>query len=151
MAASHDVEAGRWPALESQLLYQIADWFPRMEVRRRFTRFLRGMLAKLSRNRRWSIAEHDGEPSPHGMQHLLNRARWAPEVSSRIGTSPSLSAASSTAQPFLLSDCRPTRPLRLFRDHHDAALAHHLLQPVVEVLIPIYVHLERSEPHEEGK
>ena len=47
-----------------------------METRQRFTRFLGGMLAELPRKTCWSIAEHAGEPSPHGMQHLLNEARW---------------------------------------------------------------------------
>jgi hypothetical protein len=53
--------------------------FGRVETRQRFTRFLRGMLAELPRKTCWSIAEHAGEPSPDGMQHLLNRARWDTE------------------------------------------------------------------------
>ncbi len=35
-----------------------------------------GLLADLPRKNCWSIAEHAGDTDPHGMQHLLNRARW---------------------------------------------------------------------------
>jgi SRSO17 transposase len=37
------------------------------------------MLAELPRKTCWSIAEHAGETSPDGMQHLLNRACWDTE------------------------------------------------------------------------
>ena len=47
-----------------------------METWHRLARFLRGMIAELPRMTCWSIAEHAGESSPDGMQHLLNRARW---------------------------------------------------------------------------
>ena len=49
-----------------------AGWTPR----RRFAAFLDGMLSELPRKNCWTIAEHAGETSPGGMQHLLNRARW---------------------------------------------------------------------------
>jgi SRSO17 transposase len=35
-----------------------------------------GLLADLPRKNCWTIAEHAGEPSPDGMQHLLARAVW---------------------------------------------------------------------------
>ncbi len=38
--------------------------------------FLLGLLADLPRKNCWSIAEHAGDADPHGMQHLLRRARW---------------------------------------------------------------------------
>jgi SRSO17 transposase len=76
VAAGHSVEAGLWPAVEGQLLERVAGRFPRVETRQRLARFLRGMLAELPRKTCWSIAEHAGETSPDGMQHLLNRARW---------------------------------------------------------------------------
>jgi SRSO17 transposase len=34
------------------------------------------LLAGLPRKNCWTIAEHAGDRDPHGMQHLLNRARW---------------------------------------------------------------------------
>jgi len=35
-----------------------------------------GLLADLPRKNCWTIAEHAGDPSPDGMQHLLGRAVW---------------------------------------------------------------------------
>ena len=35
-----------------------------------------GLLADLPRKNCWTIAEHAGDPSPDGMQHLLSRAVW---------------------------------------------------------------------------
>jgi SRSO17 transposase len=54
----------------------VASRFARVETRRRFARFLAGMLAELPRKNCWTIAEHVGDPSPHGMQHFLNKAVW---------------------------------------------------------------------------
>jgi hypothetical protein len=33
--------------------------------------FVRGLLADLPRKNNWTLAEHAGDPSPDGMQHLL--------------------------------------------------------------------------------
>jgi SRSO17 transposase len=35
-----------------------------------------GMLSGLDRKNCWTIAEHRGESSPNGLQHLLARAKW---------------------------------------------------------------------------
>ena len=35
-----------------------------------------GMLAGLDRKNCWTIAEHRGDLTPDGLQHLLARARW---------------------------------------------------------------------------
>ena len=50
--------------------------FRRVEPRRRARAFVLGLLAELPRKNCWSIAEHAGDRSPDGMQHLLARARW---------------------------------------------------------------------------
>ena len=54
----------------------MAGRFARVETRRRTRGFLLGLLADLPRKNCWTIAEHAGDPDPHGMQHLLGRARW---------------------------------------------------------------------------
>lgn len=59
-----------------ELLGRVACRFARVETRRRFAGFLHGMLAELPRKNCWTIAEHAGDTSPHGMQHFLNRAVW---------------------------------------------------------------------------
>jgi len=50
--------------------------FSRVEPRRRARAFVLGLLAELPRKNCWTIAEHAGDPSPDGMQHLLARAKW---------------------------------------------------------------------------
>ena len=50
--------------------------FSRVEPRRRARAFVLGLLAELPRKNCWTIAEHAGERTPDGMQHLLSRARW---------------------------------------------------------------------------
>ena len=50
--------------------------FSRVEPRRRARAFVLGLLAALPRKNCWTIAEHAGDRTPDGMQHLLSRARW---------------------------------------------------------------------------
>jgi SRSO17 transposase len=50
--------------------------FRRVEPRRRARALVLGLLAELPRKNCWTIAEHAGDPSPDGMQHLLARAKW---------------------------------------------------------------------------
>jgi len=54
----------------------MAGRFGRVETRRRVRGFVFGLLADLPRKNCWTIAEHAGDTTPHGMQHLLARARW---------------------------------------------------------------------------
>src|SRR3954464_5781802 len=49
---------------------------PRMECRGRVRGFLLALLADLPRKNCWTLAEHAGEATPDGMQHLLARAVW---------------------------------------------------------------------------
>lgn len=55
---------------------KVADRFARVEPRRRARAFVLGLLADLPRKNCWTIAEHVGDASPSGMQHLLSRAPW---------------------------------------------------------------------------
>jgi SRSO17 transposase len=47
-----------------------------VEARRRAGAFVLGLLAGLPRVNCWSIAEHAGDRTPSGMQHLLSRGAW---------------------------------------------------------------------------
>jgi SRSO17 transposase len=58
------------------LLDRVAGRFRRVETRRRARAFVLALLADLPRKNCWSIAEHAGDASPDGMQHLLSRASW---------------------------------------------------------------------------
>ena len=59
-----------------QLMGRVAGRFTRVEPRRRATALVLGLLADLPRKNCWTLAEHAGDPSPDGMQHLLRRAKW---------------------------------------------------------------------------
>jgi SRSO17 transposase len=47
-----------------------------VEPRRRARALVLGLLADLPRKNCWTLAEHAGDASPDGMQHLLARAVW---------------------------------------------------------------------------
>jgi len=79
VAAGHsvdDVDPARWQAGLEELLGRVAGRFGRVDLRWRARAFVRGLLADLPRKNCWAIAEHAGDPSPDGMQHLLGRAVW---------------------------------------------------------------------------
>jgi SRSO17 transposase len=78
VAAGHSVEVdpGRWQAGLDELLGRVARRFGRVEPRRHARAFVLGLLADLPRKNCWTIAEHAGDASPDGMQHLLARAVW---------------------------------------------------------------------------
>jgi SRSO17 transposase len=78
VAAGHSVavDPARWQALLDGLLGRVAGRFARVDLRRRARAFVRGLLADLPRKNCWTLAEHAGDPTPDGMQHLLARAVW---------------------------------------------------------------------------
>jgi SRSO17 transposase len=59
-----------------ELLGRVAGRFARVDLRWRARAFVGGLLAELPRKRCWRIAEHAGDRSPEGSQHLLARAVW---------------------------------------------------------------------------
>ncbi len=50
--------------------------FARVEARGHCRGYLTGLLGRVERKNSWQLAEGVGEPTPHGMQELLNRAVW---------------------------------------------------------------------------
>jgi hypothetical protein len=55
---------------------RIAPRFSRHEPLRHAAGLMLGMLSGLDRKNCWTIAEHRGDLTPDGVQHLLARARW---------------------------------------------------------------------------
>ncbi|MFF3940363.1 IS701 family transposase [Streptomyces phaeofaciens] len=55
---------------------RIGGRFARVEPRLRARQLVLGPLADLPRKNCWTIAEHTGDTSPDGLQHLLGRAEW---------------------------------------------------------------------------
>jgi SRSO17 transposase len=75
-AAGHSVDPARWQASFNEVLGRVAGRFTRADLRRRARAFVLGLLADLPRKNCWTIAEHAGDATPDGMQHLLARAVW---------------------------------------------------------------------------
>jgi SRSO17 transposase len=55
---------------------RIAPRFARYEPLRHAAGLMLGLLSGLDRKNCWTIAEHRGQRSPDGLQHLLARASW---------------------------------------------------------------------------
>ncbi len=55
---------------------RIGGRFARSEPRRRAIGYVRGLLSGTERRNGWQLAEHLGDPTPDGVQHLLARADW---------------------------------------------------------------------------
>jgi hypothetical protein len=76
VAAGPSVDPGRWVGIFDELMTRAGARFSRVEPRRRARAFVLGLLAELPHKNCWTIAEHAGDRTPDGMQHLLSRARW---------------------------------------------------------------------------
>jgi SRSO17 transposase len=76
VAAGHSLTPARWQAGLEALLGRVAGRFGRVEPRRHARALVRGLLADLPRKNCWTIAEHAGQASPDGLQHLLVGAVW---------------------------------------------------------------------------
>jgi SRSO17 transposase len=59
-----------------ELLGRVAGRFARVEPRRHARALVCGLLADLPRRNCWTIAEHAGQATPDGLQHLLAGAVW---------------------------------------------------------------------------
>jgi SRSO17 transposase len=77
-AAGHRVEVdpARWKAGLDEVLGRVAGRFGRVEPRRHARAFVLGLLADLPRKNCWTVAEHAGDATPDGLQHLLAGAVW---------------------------------------------------------------------------
>ena len=71
-----DVDPVGWREKLDELMARVAKRFGRVEPRRRARLFVEGLLSDLPRKNCWTIAEHAGDATPDGMQHLLTRAVW---------------------------------------------------------------------------
>jgi len=65
-----------WAAEVDAVAERIAPRFRRAEPRRRAVGYIRGLLSATERKNGWQLAEHLGDPTPDGVQHLLARADW---------------------------------------------------------------------------
>jgi SRSO17 transposase len=76
VAASRSVDPDRWWSAYGEVIDRIAPRFTRYEPLRHAGALMLGLLSGLDRKNCWTIAEHRGDTSPDGLQHLLARAKW---------------------------------------------------------------------------
>jgi SRSO17 transposase len=76
VAAGPSVDPVRWLGILDELMTRIGSRFGRVEPRRRARAFALGPLAELPWVNCRALAEHAGDRSSDGMQHLLARAKW---------------------------------------------------------------------------
>jgi SRSO17 transposase len=79
VAAVHSVDPERWWTEFSAVIDRIAPRFARYEPLRHAGGLMAGMVSGLDRKNCWTIAEHRGDVTPDGLQHLLARAKWDAE------------------------------------------------------------------------
>src|SRR5262249_46945557 len=66
----------RWAGEIAAVGDRIGRHFARSEPRRRAAGYVRGLLGDAERKNGWQLAEHLGESTPDGVEHLLARADW---------------------------------------------------------------------------
>ena len=76
VAAAHSVSVDRWQRGFTEVVDLIAPRFARYEPLRHAAGLIEGLVSGLDRKNCWTIAEHRGQASPDGLQHLLSRAMW---------------------------------------------------------------------------
>src|SRR5439155_17493809 len=69
-------EVQQWAEELDAVAGRLRHHFARSEPRRRAIGYLRGLLSDTQRKNGWQLAEHLGEATPDGVQHLLARANW---------------------------------------------------------------------------
>lgn len=65
-----------WAGELTTVADRIGRHFARREPRQRAAGYIRGLLGDAGRKNGWQLAEHLGDPTPDGVQHLLARADW---------------------------------------------------------------------------
>lgn len=76
LAAAHRIDPDRWWDGFGVVLDRIAPRFARAEPVRHAGALILGLLSGLDRKNCWTIAEHRGDGTSDGLQHLLSRAKW---------------------------------------------------------------------------
>src|SRR4051794_26298171 len=69
-------QVAAWAGELDTVADRIGRHFARSEPRRRAAGYIRALLGGAERKNGWQLAEHLGDPTPDGVQHLLARAGW---------------------------------------------------------------------------
>src|SRR6516225_5606603 len=102
VAAAHSVDPDRWWTEFSAVLDRIGPRFHRYEPLRHAGELMAGMVSGLDRKNCWTIAEHRGDVTPDGLQHLLSRAKWDADGCVMICVTTSLTRLATRARYWFL-------------------------------------------------
>lgn len=69
-------EVAGWADELTAVADRLSRYFARSEPRERAVGYIRGLLGDAERKNGWQLAEHLGDATPDGVQHLLARAAW---------------------------------------------------------------------------
>ena len=70
----------QWGQQLDEVARRIGARFSRSETRTRVRAYLAGLLGPVQRKNAWQVAERIGEAGPYGVQYLLGRADWDPDL-----------------------------------------------------------------------
>jgi SRSO17 transposase len=69
-------QVAAWAGELAAVAERLGRHFARSEPRQRAAGYVRGLLSDTQRKNGWQLAEHLGDATPDGVQHLLARADW---------------------------------------------------------------------------
>lgn len=69
-----------WGEQLDELARRVGARFPRSETRDRVRAYLVGLLGPVQRKNAWQVAEQIGDADPYGVQYLMGRADWDPDL-----------------------------------------------------------------------
>jgi SRSO17 transposase len=69
-----------WGQELDEVAGRIGARFPRSETRGRVRAYLVGLLGPVQRKNGWQVAERIGDGDPYGVQYLMGRAEWDPDL-----------------------------------------------------------------------
>jgi SRSO17 transposase len=70
----------QWGQQLDEVARRIGARFPRSETRTRVRAYLAGLLGPVRRKNAWQVAERIGDADPYGVQYLMGRADWDPDL-----------------------------------------------------------------------
>ena len=69
-----------WGKQLDDVARRIGARFPRSGTRDRVRAYLVGLLGPVQRKNAWQVAEQIGDGDPYGVQYLMGRADWDPDL-----------------------------------------------------------------------
>ena len=99
VAAAHSVDPERWWREFGAVIDRVGSRFGRYEPLQHAAGLMLGMLSGLDRKNCWTIAEHRGDVTPDGLQHLLTRAQWDADAVRTDAVAPRAATMSAWSSP----------------------------------------------------